>query len=369
MKNYEPLDKKYIEIAEKLKGEILTGKYKEGDKIPTIRELSLLYGVNPQTVNKATAYLASMGYLQPRQGIGSFVTRPSLLSKNHGIWMLVDKNRSRLFSNLNEVSSYHAKDIYLSYLLEMNQRDVPGGFFIYEEGASKIPEDFREKARSAEGFIVQGSLPDSYISFLVENNIPTVLINRRIPDKYKNKGRLGSVLIDNKPLEQLVNYLVSMGHKRLLYLLSSEFEENEVFKERLSIVRKTLEGWGEGVHFDIFKYHPGDPDYVESFKKKIGDGFSAGVGYNDISALGIYSLAHMCGMSIPENFSVVGFDDIMASSSAVPPLTTIRVDRGGLVLKAIEVLDVLIRENGNCYIEELFPTSVVFRRSVVVRAL
>lgn len=366
MRVYRDMDKKYIEIAEQLRSEILSGKYREGEKIPPIRELAIKYHANPQTVNKATAYLASLGYLEPRQGRGSIVRQPeSGHESRKGIWMLIDKNRSRLLSNLDEVSNYHAKDIYLTYLLIMSRRGGASGFIVYDREATEVPEDFLLQLGSVSGFIVQGRLPDAYVQILEKENLPAVFINRPVPPG--KSGRFGSVLIDNSPIQQLVNFLISLGHRKILYLLSTEFEENEVFRERYQLAESAASAWGKHAsRIEIFRYSIGDPGSIQSFQEKFQEGFSAGIGYNDTSALGAYALAHACGYDIPSDISIAGFDDIMAAKTAIPPLTTIRVNRSLLTSKAIELLDELMKSHDSGRLSAILPTELVIRRSVMV---
>jgi len=367
MNAYKDINKKYIEIAEQLRSEILFGKYRVGEKIPTIRELAVKFHVNPQTVNKATAYLASLGYLEPRQGRGSIVTYPeSGSSTRNGIWMLIDRNRSRLLTNLDEVSNYHAKDIYLTYLLIMSRRGLPSGFIVYDRETSEVSEDFLDRIGSVSGFVAQGRLPEAYIRILEKENIPTVFINRPVPPgKY---GRFGSILIDNSLIQQLVNYIISLGHRKILYLLSDEFEENEVFQERYHLVESAVSAWGKNASkVEIFRYSIDDLQSIQSFQEKVQEGFSAGIGYNDTSALGAYSLANACGYKIPSDLSIAGFDDIMAAKTAIPPLTTIRVNRSVLTNKAIELLDELVKSSEFVRISDVLPTEIVIRRSVMVK--
>jgi DNA-binding LacI/PurR family transcriptional regulator len=366
MRAYKVMDKKYIEIAEQLRSEILSGKYRVGEKIPPIRELAIKYHANPQTVNKATAYLASLGYLEPRQGRGCVVTQPDDGHRSRkGIWMLIDRERSKLLSNLDEVSNYHAKDIYLTYLLIMSRRGGASGFTVYDREATEVPADFLDQLKSVSGFIVQGRLPEAYVRILEKENIPAVFINRPVPPG--KSGRFGSILIDNTPIQQLVNYLISLGHRKILYLLSTEFEENEVFKERFHLVESTASAWGKNASIiEVFRYSLGEAESIRSFQEKVEEGFSAGIGYNDTSALGAYALANACGYDIPSDISIAGFDDIMAAKTAIPPLTTIRVNRSLLTSKAIELLDELMKSNDPVRLSEILPTELVIRRSVIV---
>ncbi len=59
---------------------------------------------------------------------------------------------------------------------------------------------------------------------------------------------------------------------------------------------------------------------------------------NDHMALGLLWALHEAGRRVPEDISVVGFDDIPEASYLVPPLTTVRQDFGGLGRRGLELL-------------------------------
>ncbi len=367
-KNDTPLKKKkYLEIAEYLKEDILRGRYRVGEHIPTIRRLAEIYGVNPQTANKATAYLTSLGYLVPRQGSGSVVRLPDKpFVEPERIVMLVDRSRSKLI-DLESPSNYHCKDIYLSFLMHLSDHKNRPGFLVYDKGAKRVDDSFREASKNIKGVVVQGSLPECYFDYLAKSNIPTVLINR-VP-KNRDVGRFGAVIISLKAIYQAIDYLVSLGHSKLLFAYSLELEESEILDKRYRAVNDALEQWkGEidGV-VEIFKYHPGAIDSVRELKKKIEEGFSAAIGYNDVSALGLYSLIHKNRLNIPFDFSIVGFDDIFASRIASPPLTTIHVNRARMVERALSILSKISMEKPPLYVEESVETELVIRKSVYVK--
>ena len=64
----------YVEIAERYKEYIQLGVFKNGDKLPSIRELTETVGVNPNTIQKAYAVLDSEGLLVSAAGRGCFVS-------------------------------------------------------------------------------------------------------------------------------------------------------------------------------------------------------------------------------------------------------------------------------------------------------
>ena len=64
----------YIQIADRLCDEILAGKYKEDDRIPSVREYSVLLEVNTNTAVKAYDELARANIIYNKRGLGYFVS-------------------------------------------------------------------------------------------------------------------------------------------------------------------------------------------------------------------------------------------------------------------------------------------------------
>ena len=64
----------YVQLVEKLRIEIVSGKLKSGERIPSVRELALTARVNPNTMQKALAELESEGLLYTERTNGKFVT-------------------------------------------------------------------------------------------------------------------------------------------------------------------------------------------------------------------------------------------------------------------------------------------------------
>lgn len=63
----------YIQIAERLCDEILAGKYKEDERIPSVREYAVLLEVNANTTVKSYDLLAGEGVIFNKRGLGYFV--------------------------------------------------------------------------------------------------------------------------------------------------------------------------------------------------------------------------------------------------------------------------------------------------------
>jgi len=64
----------YIQLVEKLRMEIISGKLKPGEKIPSVREFAIIARVNPNTMQKALVQLEDEGLIFTERTNGKFVT-------------------------------------------------------------------------------------------------------------------------------------------------------------------------------------------------------------------------------------------------------------------------------------------------------
>lgn len=65
----------YLQLVEKLKMQIVSGELKQGERIPSVRELAIMAKVNPNTMQKALAELESQGLVYTERTNGKFVTQ------------------------------------------------------------------------------------------------------------------------------------------------------------------------------------------------------------------------------------------------------------------------------------------------------
>ena len=69
----------YLQIVEKMKQMIVSGKYKCGEQLPTVRELASEAGVNPNTVQRALSELENTGLVYSNRTSGRFITEDESL--------------------------------------------------------------------------------------------------------------------------------------------------------------------------------------------------------------------------------------------------------------------------------------------------
>jgi len=64
----------YLQMADALCDEILSGNLRDGDKIPSVREYAAELGVNPNTVVRAYDALSSSGVIYQKRGLGYYIS-------------------------------------------------------------------------------------------------------------------------------------------------------------------------------------------------------------------------------------------------------------------------------------------------------
>lgn len=75
MKNeFDPNLPIYLQVMEEIKKDIFVGKYHCGDKIASVRELALVYSVNPNTIQKALSELERTGIIYSKRAQGRYVS-------------------------------------------------------------------------------------------------------------------------------------------------------------------------------------------------------------------------------------------------------------------------------------------------------
>lgn len=68
--NKEPI---YLQIVELIKKAVASGELGAGEKLPSVREMSAMIGVNPNTLQRSYAELERLGITYTKRGMGSFI--------------------------------------------------------------------------------------------------------------------------------------------------------------------------------------------------------------------------------------------------------------------------------------------------------
>lgn len=104
----------YIQVADQIKHDILSGVYPVGQLIPTEKELEELFSVSKITVRNAIEILSNEGYLEKRSGVGTKVISDRLFNK---------LSKARSFSSILEEKHNLKKEIISFGKVEVGQTD------------------------------------------------------------------------------------------------------------------------------------------------------------------------------------------------------------------------------------------------------
>ncbi len=142
------------------------------------------------------------------------------------------------------------------------------------------------------------------------------------------EGITNIVLNHQRAAELALEYLVSLGHRRIAVIKGQAFSSDT--EVRWAAIRDTAEAMGVPIHPALVGQLVGDdpspePGYLAT-KSIVGAGlpFTAVFAFNDISAIGATRTLREAGYRVPEDVSVVGFDDTFGAAFYNPALTTIR---------------------------------------------
>lgn len=183
------------------------------------------------------------------------------------------------------------------------------------------------------------SLSDTWINQLQTTTTPSVLFDNTIRNN-PNVCYIGSDSFEG--IQLAIDHLYALGHRKIAFLNGER--DSMVASQRQDAYNKSMEGYGLDTPDELTTYG----EYKASTAKNYVEGFlNAGATAilcgNDLIASGVITECNRLGYRIPEDISVVGFDDLPISTHTLPPLTTIRQERSELGRFAYDSLNGLIR--------------------------
>ncbi len=211
-------------------------------------------------------------------------------------------------------------------------------------------------------YITTGEAP-ALAKEIINNNIVPVIFLDRNPG-LKN---ISLVTTDNhNGMYQATRYLITLGHRKIMYLGGREGTSTD--NDRLAGFRDAIsdsaidDGQIAEIHAD-FAYQKA----FESVSSMIAQGtmkYTAIASANDTMAMGAMKALKNAGLRIPEDISIIGYDDIPAATFA--ELTTVRQPFADMGRTAILQLMASIADFSAPKKTTVLPSSIVFRNSCAI---
>lgn len=191
---------------------------------------------------------------------------------------------------------------------------------------------------------------------LVDNGIKVVVSGNIEADL----DRVSSIESDYvRGMRTAMDYLHSLGHRDIAYLsgLSKKHRFDQRIEGYLAAVEELNLPCGEDLLFDgKAPYSTSVEDGYAMVKDLLASGkkFTAVICLNDMMAMGAIAALEDAGLRVPEDISVMGFDDIMFARTWRPAVTTMAVSKQEFGRKAFELLYTNIKQGTTgCYINQL----------------
>jgi LacI family transcriptional regulator len=198
--------------------------------------------------------------------------------------------------------------------------------------------------RRVEGLIVLANwlfVNIDVLGDLEKSNIPTVMIGRAL----KNES-VSSVIVDNElGAYTAVEHLYSLGHRKIAFIRGPKTLTDSA--PRWKGIRSFAKARGLELDPRLVVDLPESRDPISSFETgyklteemlKAKHPFTALMAFDDMTAFGAIRALSRAGLRVPEHCSVIGFDDVAASSLCTPPLTTIRQPMEGMGAMAASIV-------------------------------
>jgi LacI family transcriptional regulator len=182
-----------------------------------------------------------------------------------------------------------------------------------------------------------------------------------------NAGSLTLPSVDSDNFEGAVaatEYLLGLGHRRIGFLAGrSDLESGRLRKHGY---RQALETAGLTVDPALIRVGEFQPESAEDAARQLlgsGERPTAIFAANDVSALATISAAKSLGLRVPDDLSVIGFDNVPESALSDPPLTTIEQPIQQMGFDATLLLLRLIEGEEVPSTHTMLPTKLVVRGS------
>lgn len=194
-------------------------------------------------------------------------------------------------------------------------------------------------ARSVEGIIAVDSP--------IEEEMPVPLVS--VSGHKRREGTINIELDHSKAAHLALSHLKELGHKQIAFIKGQTFssDTNQRWQAIIDAAESLEIGVDSGLVVQLQRPEPGAGPGFEVTRQLLQTRrtFSAIFAFNDVTAFGAIQALREAGRRVPEDVSVLGFDDVLAASTYHPPLTTIHQPLRGMGQVAASTMLGLVRND------------------------
>lgn len=337
----------YRDVQDAIVDAIRSGVFAPGDRIPNTKALSEQLSVSLVTAHRAMQELVAAGYLDRKQGRGTYVReRAAEMAQSLKVGIVLNPKAS--------MADFYHYQILAGMCEACRAREI--------ELLIMHPNEQAE--RGCQGFMCVNPTPEDLELICQQHlkNKPILVVGERV----KKKG-ITTIDVDNIDLaRRAVEHLYQQGHRRLAYVGSNN--ERTHSRDRRNGFMHTCEQLG---------LQAKDASYCEAQGWRMTDDEKADLGRllnrkdrptavlagGYYLALDVYAAASQLGIEIPSELSVIGVDDPPSAGHLSPALTTMRQPLIELGLTAVTTLEEAIKTGTLPEQDQILRAELVIRQS------
>ncbi|MGV8983361.1 LacI family DNA-binding transcriptional regulator [Clostridium sp.] len=227
----------------------------------------------------------------------------------------------------------------------------------------KVKETFYNKTISG-GIFIGEKNGESEIKDIIRSGYRVALLDQSVKLDEEVYSKCIIVNADNyRGAYKATNYLIELGHSRIAHIIG--ISENLSGIERLDAYKKALTDAGIPIKNNLiikgdFTISGGYNATKKLLQKEIPTAIFCG---NDNMAIGALQAIQEANLKVPEDISIVGFDDIEVARFLTPSLTTVKMDLLEMASIATNTLITSIENNSNFSANYILPIDLIQRNS------
>ncbi len=324
----------------------------------TIKEIAEMAGVSAATVSRVLNFDDTLNVQdETKQRVFEAAERLE--------YQMRDKKKYKKKLKLGMISSYSLEEeledtFYLSVRIAIERK-------LEEEGFKKFPVNLGDSVESTsnlDGLICLGTFSESMVNKVKSFHKPAVFV-----DALGDLDLFDSVVTDLRhSVKKVLSYFLQEGHKKIAFIGGRDVDVDgkEVVDLRIPIYRSFMEERGilNEEYIKIGGYTPKHGYRLGKELLAMEERPSAIFTANDSLAVGCYKAIQEAGLCIPEDISVIGFNDISIAKYLIPPLTTVHIYMDFMGSQAVSILAERIYSGREISMHISLPTKLMVRGSV-----
>lgn len=269
--------------------------------------------VSPATRERVVAAAAKLGYA-PHPA-----ARGLRMGRTHAIGLLVPDLENPYFASVTKgVQARASRAGYAVFVVDS------------DEDPAVEPELLGELTRRVDGVVLASPRSGDDVLERAVDGVPAVLVSRAMPG-------VPSVAVDDADgMTQALRHLHALGHREIAVAAGPATSWSS--DRRVAGLRRSAEVLAGVSLAELGTFAPYFEGGLAAADHAVASGATAVVAFNDLMAVGVLARLRDRGVRVPEEVSVVGFDDVEVGRLFAPALTTVRVPRTSLGRRAVDLV-------------------------------